>query len=145
MSKILFPGGCSVLKIDAVSGNFSAPVLTLDTFTKSGNQWPQPAALQAAAGSGQMGTTGERVPFKVQGINVDSVPVDTVRIASIGLTRYDLQWTSADGKTVVVQTSVLLSIQTNPIAEDGEFGFVLVSGESVAAGTDRAYTVVYTP
>ena len=151
MPSSLFMGGVAKVVIDGVGGDFiynvstNPDVVTIPKFAREGNTWPDPAPITDGLSNDREGPTGEKVPFAFNALNMDPVEVDALRASAFIFDRKDLQFTSKDGKTVVEVKNVVLRVTTNPINEFGKYGFVRFEGEATAAGTQRAYTVVYTP
>lgn len=149
----MFAGGIGSVMFDQPGGTFlpegdvgSTTLLTLleHQMRVEGQQWPAPELVKDQVGNGQGAPTGERVPFAFKAINVDAVKADTLRNRAFSLLAVDVQFTSKDGKTVVVMSDVLLGVQTTPIIEFGKYGFVLFDGEGLAAGADRAMDITTT-
>lgn len=150
MSEV-FHGGMLSVAFDGSGGDFifndpgNLDVVTITKFAREGNTWPAPEAVTDGLANDQQGPTGERVPFAFNALNMDPTEVDTLRTYAFTLAKRDVQFTSLDGKTVMVLTDAVVRVQTAPINEFGKYGFVRIEGEATAAGSDRAYSVVYTP
>lgn len=146
-----FTGGVASVVIDGVGGDFTyhvttnPDVVTIDKFTQEGNEWPKPAAVKDGVHPAQEGPTGEVVPFAFNALNMDPDDVDALKAPAFAMTPHDLQFTSADGKTVMVLFNVILDVNPAPINDFGKYGFVRFEGKATAAGATRAYSVTHTP
>lgn len=146
MAESLFHGGVAEVIIDDVGGDFvTDPDLTITQFAKEGNKWPNPTVLTDDLADEQAGPTGEEVPFDLRCLNLEADDVSALRTEAHALAPKDVQFTSTDGKTVVVVKGCILGITKSPINDLGKYGVVRVMAKATSAGLVRAYSVIHTP
>ena len=138
------PASMQISDVSAFDGSGDVDI-TLEQFAQEGNTFPTPEQLTDALLSGQEGPTGIDVPYAMRALNVAEADVTTIQSNARSLTELFVRFVSQDGKTQLDLEGHIVRATTQPFADRGSYGVVVIEGRATGVVESDAFTITYTP
>ena len=112
-------------------------------YIPDGSSLPEVETQTAEVGNDQEGPVGEAIPFDVRFNGLEATDVDKIRDDGYQLIPYDFEFTSEDGRTIVILRKVIPIVHTNALADANEYGYVQIMGRgrNQPSGVEPRYEV----